>query len=336
MDALTFLDRIARAKPLPFYVLHGDESFLVRRVTLALRALILGPNDDGFGVSSHPGDKATWAAVMDDVKTLPMLAPRKLVVVDQADPFVTRERAKLEKYVSELPSGEVKGVLVLAVQSWPGNTKLAKMTPGANAIECKAPSSHTLPQWCVNWCASHHGKQLAAQAARLLVDLVGNEMGLLDAEMQKLAVYVGSAPKIDSRDVDQLVGRSRTESTWQLFDLIGQGRTAEALAYLSRLLDQGEEPMKLLGAFSSRLRSTAKAARLNAQGVPLKEAMSSAGIKPAGFTGTEQLMRHLGRRRLDRLYDWLLETDSGMKGGSALPPPVLLERLVVRLARARP
>jgi hypothetical protein len=46
-------------------------------------------------------------------------------------------------------------------------------------------------------------------------------------------------------------------------------------------------------------------------------------------------MRHLGRRRLDRLYDWLLETDQGMKGGSALPPPVLLERLVVRLARAR-
>src|SRR5207237_850540 len=119
MEALTFLDRIAKAKPLPFYVLHGDESFLVRQATLGLRSLILGPNDDGFGLSSHPGDKATWAAVMDDVKTLPMLAPRKLVVVEQADPFVSRERARLEKFVGELPSaGEVKGVLVLAVQTW--------------------------------------------------------------------------------------------------------------------------------------------------------------------------------------------------------------------------
>ena len=34
MDALTFLDRLDKAKPLPFYVLHGDESFLVRQALL--------------------------------------------------------------------------------------------------------------------------------------------------------------------------------------------------------------------------------------------------------------------------------------------------------------
>jgi DNA polymerase III subunit delta len=338
MDALTFLDRLSKAKPLPFYVLCGDETFLKRQVTLALRTLVLGPNDDGFGTSSHPGDKATWGAVMDDVQTLPMLSPRKLVVVEQADPFVTRERAKLEKYVSDLPAGEVRGVLVLDVQTWAANTKLAKATPDANTIACKAPPSHSLPQWCVNWCAAHHGKQLAAQAAKLLVDLVGAEMGLLDKEMEKLSVFVGSAPKIDSRDVDQLVGRSRTENTWEIFTLIGSGKTAEALAFLTRLLDQGEEPMKLLGAFSARLRRTAQAGRLSVQGVSLAEAMTRAGVPnfPAARQAEEQLIRHLGRRRLDRLYDWLLETDQGMKGGSALPPPVLLERLVVRLARARP
>ena len=335
MEALTFLDRLAKAKPLPFYVLFGDETFLKRQVTLALRTLVLGPGDDGFGVSTHPGDKATWGAVMDDVQTLPMLSPRKLVVVEQADPFVTRERGKLEKFVADLPSGEVRGVLVLDVQTWAANTKLAKATPDANTLVCKAPPSHSLPQWCVNWCAGKHGKQLAAQAAKLLVDLVGAEMGLLDAEMEKLAVYVGSAPKIDSRDVDQLVGRSRTESVWELFTLIGAGKTAEALAFLARQLDQGEEPMKLLGAFSSRLRKTAQVGRLMAQGVAPNDAMGRVGVPPFGRQAEEQLIRHLGRRRLDRLYDWLLETDGGMKGGSALPPPVLLERLVVRLARSR-
>jgi DNA polymerase-3 subunit delta len=300
---------------------------------------VLGPDDDGFGVSSHPGDKATWAAVMDDLQTLPMLAPRKLVVVEQADPFVSRERGRLEKLFPDLlkrTDGDVKGVLVLAVQTWAGTTKLAKMTPDANVIACKTPSSQMLPQWCANWCASEHGKQLAANAARLLVDLVGPEMGLLDMEMQKLAAFVGSAPKIDSRDVDQLVGRSRTESTWEIFNLISEGKVAESLAYLSRLLDQGEEPMKLLGAFSYRLRRTAQAARLHAQGVPLNEALTRAGVHnhPAARQSEEQLMRHLGRRRVDKLYDWLLETDSGLKGGSALPPPAQLERLVVRLARS--
>ena len=44
-------------------------------------------------------------------------------------------------------------------------------------------------------------------------------------------------------------------------------------------------------------------------------------------------MRHLGRRRLARLYEWLLEVDLGMKGGSQLPKELLLQRLVVRMAR---
>src|SRR4051812_21237515 len=126
MEALTFLDRLTKAKPLPLYVLHGDEPFLERRAVLGLRTLLFGPDDDGFGVSTHPGDKATWAAVMDDVQTLPMLAPRKLVIVEQADPFVSRERARLEKFVAGLPAtGEVKGVLVLCVhdaKTWAATT----------------------------------------------------------------------------------------------------------------------------------------------------------------------------------------------------------------------
>jgi hypothetical protein len=57
MDALTFLDGLAKAKALPFSVLHGDEERLVLQVTLGLRKLLLGPNDDGFGFSSHPGER---------------------------------------------------------------------------------------------------------------------------------------------------------------------------------------------------------------------------------------------------------------------------------------
>jgi DNA polymerase-3 subunit delta len=338
MEALTFLERLDKAKLQPFYVLCGDEAFLRRQALLGLRGLVLGPDDDGFGVSSHAGDKATWADVVDDLHTLPLLSQRRLVVVEQADPFVTRERARLEKFVADLPAGAaIRGVLVLDVQTWAGNTKLAKMTPDAMTVVCKAPQSSTLPQWCVNWCATRHGKGLSAQAARLLVDLVGTEMGLLDQELAKLAVYAGTAPKIDARDVDQLVGRSRTEKTWEIFDLIGAGKGAEALAFLDRLLEQGEEPIRLLGAFSMQLRRLAQAARLSVQGVPMQDALTRAGVPgfPAARQSAERQLRHLGRRRLDRLYDWLLETDQGLKGGSQLPPRTQLERLVVRLARTR-
>ncbi|MFO0841128.1 MAG: DNA polymerase III subunit delta [Gemmataceae bacterium] len=338
MDSLTFLDRLDKAKPQPVYVLHGDEEFLKRQAKLALRRLVLGATDDGFALASYEGDKAAWADVVGDLDTLPLLAPRRLVVVENADPFVSRERARLEKLFAERKEkSDPTGVLVLDVQAWAANTKLAKATPEAWSISCKAPATHQLPQWCVGWCARAHGKQLAAGAAKLLVDLVGNEMGLLDQEIEKLAVYVGAAPKVETRDVDVLVGRSRAENAWQLFDLVGQGKGGEALSFLQRLFDQGEEPMRLLGLCSAHLRKLAQASRLNAQGVPLHESLNRAGVPgfPAARQSAEQQMRHLGRRRLDRLYDWLLETDLGMKGGSQLPPTALLERLVLRLARTR-
>ncbi|MFM7150007.1 MAG: DNA polymerase III subunit delta [Gemmataceae bacterium] len=339
MDSLTFLQQRDKARPQPVFVLHGDEEFLKRQCSLAIRSVVLGPEDDGFGLSSYPGDKATWSQVIEDLQTLPFFGPRRLVIIESADPFVSRERQRLEKYFAEVKEKpDASGILVLDVQSWTATTKLAKMTPDAWLLTCKPPASQHLPQWCMQWCEKSHGKKLAPAAARLLVDHVGSEMGLLDSEMEKLAVYAGNNPQIDARDVDQLVGQSRSENTWQIFDLIGSGAVGEALSFLQRLIDQGEDPLRLLGAFSMQMRRLAQASRLKSQGVSLQESMNRAGIPnfPMARQAAEKQMRHLGMSRLDRLYDWLLEVDLGMKGGSQLPPATLLERLVIRLARSRP
>jgi DNA polymerase-3 subunit delta len=330
MDSLTFLERAPRTKPQPVYALHGDEDFLKRQVLQALRPVVLGPEADAFGLSAHAGDKATFAAVHDELVTLPFLSPRRLVVVENADPFVTRHRAALEKYAAEPVT---TGVLVLDVKSWPSNTRLAKLLAGDATITCKAPAAHKLAAWCVQWAATSQGKQLTTAAAELLVELVGVDMGLLDQEIAKLAIYVGAAPRIDAGDVDKLVGSSRQENTWKVFDAIGGGQVPEALALVARLLDQGDDPLRILGAFSLQLRRLVQAARLNQQGRSLAAALDEAGVPPFATRGAEHQLRHLGRRRLERLYDWLLEVDLGLKGGSELPPRTLLERLVVRLAR---
>ncbi len=332
MDCLTFLDRPERHKPQPIYVVHGDEAFLKRQVLTALRSAILGvQQDDTFGLSTFTGDKADFAAIHDELQTLPFVGSRRLVVVEDADPFVTNHRARLEKYVGE-PSSS--GVLVLDVKTWPANTRLAKLVPGDATIVCKSPPAFRLPDWCVRCAETSYGKKLSANAARLLVDLVGADMGQLDQELVKLAIYVGASNKIESEDVDKLVGSSRAENTWKIFDAIGSGQTGAALTILDRLFDQGEDAMRMLGAFSMQLRRLAQAARLNEQGQSISRAMEQVGIPPFAQKGCEQQLRHLGRRRAGRLYDWLLEVDLGLKGSSQLPPRTLLERLVVQLARS--
>src|SRR5262249_3438438 len=127
--------------------------------------------------------------------------------------------------------------------------------------------------------------------------------------------------------------RSRTEEIWKIFDAIGQGNVKESLVILTRLFDQGEEPIRLLGAFGYQLRRLAQALQLHQAGVPVLAALEKVGVMSFKVKNAEQQMRHLGRRRLEKLYDWLLQADMDVKGGSVLPPRTILERLVVRLAR---
>jgi DNA polymerase-3 subunit delta len=330
MDSLAFLERPSRGKLQPLYVVHGDEDFLKRQVLAALRGLVLAGDGDEFGLSRHEGDKATFAAIHDELAAVPFYSSRRLVLVENADPFVTRHRALLEKAVGRLPA---TGVLVLEVKSWPNTTRLAKLIDDAATIVCKAPAAYRLPAWCVQWCSSRYAKQLASPAAALLVDLVGADMGQLDQELCKLAIFVGARPAIDLAAVDQLVGRSRAETIWKILDAIGEGNASGALTILDRLLDQGEEPLRILGAFSMQLRRLAQATRLHQSGQPLARALEQAGVPPFGVKSGEVQLKHLGLRRINRVYEWLLEVDTGLKGGSPLPPRTLLERFVIRLAR---
>jgi len=330
MDSLQFLDRLAKLDPEPVYVLHSEEGFLKRQVMAALRDRVLGAGADKFGLSMHEGDKAEFAAVRGDLETLPFLSARRLVVVVNADPLVTRYREALEKYIAQ-PSSS--GVLVLDVASWPSNTRLARQISANATIVCKAPAAQRLPDWCIQRAETEQQKQLTAAAAGMLVDLVGAHLGLLDQQLAKLAVYVGDRKRIDVDDVDKMVGNSRAENMWKIFDAISAGSPAEALTILDRLFDQGEEPMRMLGAFSSQLRRLAGGYRLSEEGKPLPAALAEAGIPPFGLRSAEQQIRHLGRHRCEQLYDWLLEADLGLKGSSQLPPRTLMERLVVQLAR---
>jgi DNA polymerase-3 subunit delta len=330
MDGLAFLDRAGKSEPKPVYALYGDEGFLKRQVLAVLRELVLGKEADAFGLSTHEGDRTEFSVIRGELETLPFLSPRRLVVIQNADEFVSKHRAALEKYVAQPATS---GVLVLELRSWPSTTRLYKLVGADAAIACKALTPQQLSAWCVHQAQLAHGKQLAAPAARLLVELVGADMGQLDQELAKLAVYVGDVDRIESDDVDKLVGQSRAENMWSIFDAIGGGRTTDALAIIDRLFDQGQEPIGILGAFSWQLRKLAQAYRLNQQGQPLAVALQEVGLPPFRIKAAEQQLRHFGRRRAERLYDWLLEMDLGLKGSSQLPPKTLMERFVVQLAR---
>ena len=122
MHATDFLDDPAGQKAAPIIVVYGKERFLKFESIKKAVTMVLGPDNDGLGLVRLPGD-ADLKTVLDSLRTVSMWNPTQLVLVEDADDFVSEHRQKLEAY-AEKPAK--KSVLLLDVQSWPSNTKLAK------------------------------------------------------------------------------------------------------------------------------------------------------------------------------------------------------------------
>jgi DNA polymerase-3 subunit delta len=174
--------------------------------------------------------------------------------------------------------------------------------------------------------------------AGYLVELVGPHMGLLDQELAKLSSAAGAGPAITPELVDQYVGRSRAANLFAILSAIGDGQPAKALAIVSELFEEGEDPLAILGPLTGSLRRLAAVERgLKETGGMLGPAMDKAGVPtwPKARQDTERQVKHLGRRRLAELPQMLVDANLGLKGGNPLPPRVQIERLIVKLARPR-
>ncbi len=329
LDYLRSPEKIAR----PIYALFGDDAYLRRESLHAVVALAIGKGGDDLSVSRFAGDSTPLSAVLDEVRTLPFLAKARVAIVEEADKFVTAHRKELENY-AEKPASS--GILVLSVKSWPGTTKLAKLVEKSGlAIDCKSPSEKDLPRWIVGLAKVKEGVVLDEHAARMMVDLVGPEVGLLVMELGKLASYVGARKSISADDVAVMVDAGRVRAIWAALDAATTGRGDEALAILDSLLSANEPPQKMIAALASSLLKTHHAGMLRRSKKDAREACREAGIPPFAVENTIKQHAHLGPDRVSRLPRMLLRADLDMKGSSQLPPRVVLERLIVELASPR-
>ncbi len=326
MDALQFL---AENKPLrsvrPIYVLAGGDRYLKRLVLERLLGRLAGEDASDWSRSFYTGESENLAEVFSELQTPALWGPRRVIVVDDADGFVSRFRESLEK----LAGGSATAVLVLLVDKWASNTRLARALPGDAVIVCDPPKPRQLVPWFVARAENVHGKKISSDAAELLVELTGGDLGLLEQELAKLAVYVGSRDTITAQDVDDLVARNRVQTVWDILEAAGAGESYRALTILNQLLDRGQEPLAILAALSWQLRKVAQIARLLRQGWTEQQALPRVGLQPWQRERVLVLLRRLGRRAL-RLYDWLLQADSQLKSTN-LPPRLVLETLLVRL-----
>ena len=125
-------------------------------------------------------------------------------------------------------------------------------------------------------------------------------MGALDAELAKLAAFVGSRAEITPADVDALVGQNREEKVFAVTDAISVGETDKALAQWEQVwATDRAAPGRAIAGLAWGVRRLIEARRDLDKGVPV------AALARRMFTDTAVLQRRLKRLSIQHLEDQL-------------------------------
>ena len=333
-------------------VAAGDDRFLKQLVLTQLVAELMDDPDDATILS----DFVEWRDVADELSATSLFGgDLRVVVVRGADDFVKNNRPKLEDFVDRGAEDGSSGVLILDVGSWPSNTKLFKLVAKHGVtIECRPPfkgkksktvDTAKIARWLEARSKQTHGRTLAGGSAEQIIELAGSELGILEQELAKLALFVESDEKVEPQLVREVVGGWRQESTWELLDATLDGQASLALSRLDQLLMAGEAPHALFGAITWSLRRFAAAVRIiqqqEAQGmrVNMKQALEAAGFnrwQPGGLEKAEKQLRQIGRERGGELFRFLLAADLSLKGSHSTPERArwALEQMIFKLSNS--
>ena len=304
----------------PIVVVFGDEEYqksLVLQRTLdallppeADRMMALGTFD---GTQTEEQGGPSFAGVMDDLATLPFLAERRVVVIREADKFITAYRERMEKYLS---APAPTGTLVLECRSFPKTTRLYKVAVacGGQVHECKKLTGRALAGFVAEE-ARARGKRIDAAVAGRLCEMIGQDQGLLAGEVEKLCLYAADRPAITSQDVSELVGQSREEKIFRVMDTAGAGRLPEALALWHQVLTTDPAAVyKSVGGIAFVLRRWLDAQQLRAGGASIR-AIAPKLMMWGREREAETLLQRLPPRRLKGLLAAVAELDSQAKSG---------------------
>lgn len=307
----------------PAYLLAGEEPLLRDDALATIYEAVLAGGPDDFNLDRLTGETATPASLRDAVAALPMMAPRRLVVL--RDPEARRGSAKaltdaVAELVGELAAQDQTVLVVTAGKADKRARWVQAFSDPAASVDCQPPKAGRALTSFIRAEAKRQGLVLERGVAELLAERVGPQLLLLRQEIAKAALLAGGT-KIRLEDAEVSTGQVAEAPIWDLTDAIGEGRTADAVDLLSRMLDAGAPAPVVLGSLASHFRKL----------VRLRGGARVPG-PPFVVRKLERQARRYAPGRLMTCLEAIHHADTQLKGASTMRPEMALERLVLGLA----
>lgn len=342
--------------PGPLCVIHGPEAGLRQEaLEAALRGAARGadagaepPQTVTFGPPdpARPASLPSLAAVLDEVRTDSLFAPRKTVAVRGAGKLLAGKSAPAA-LLGYLRAARPGTLLVLEVEKFDARTALAKKLAAAGAL-VHCPRLYETP-WresavsigdYLKYLAGRRGLSLEPRAAARLLELAGGETAVLAAELGKLADYLGGRGRPATvADVEAVAVGGVPVADDVVLPTLG-GRAAAALRAAGRAFDRGLQDRGGKIAWNERTAALLLVSALWRAARRVEAAMLAGGrpqgrMPPKLARALEAAAARWSAPAMEDAYRSALAAEMELKSSSGRAPREVVEELILGLSGAR-
>jgi DNA polymerase III delta subunit len=328
-------ERLARGKPVPAILLLGTDPYLRDLFRNQIIETCVPEGALEWAVQRFSAAGGGWNYVFDRAEMMPMLSPRQVVIVEDAESIERLGEKSREKILGALAnyleSPAPYTVLVFEARDLDGRQRFHKLLAEKALIVQLTIGDESAAMLAMEM-ARGLKIELERDAAELLAEITNREPAQIRVEMEKLAAYAHGRNRVTTADVRAVVVAARKNEVWDLADMLASHNRAAALEFFENLLREGEQPAAMIGALGWMFRKLIEARDLP-QNLGGYQAAGRLQMNPKS---AEAAIRNAHRIPKSELVAGLLalaEADSQLK--SAKPDPrALMEFLIARLTPA--
>ncbi len=253
----------------PLYLLVGPDD--TGRMALAAEFLELVEADlRPFNVDRLYGGETSAAEVVDAARTLPMMVPRRVVLLVHAERLLNPKKDPKKDVETDLQFLEdyFKApldtcCLVLVADSIDKRRSLTRqLLSKATLVECSGPGDVVEAAKWVKERVAKEGMAIDARAARQVADRIWPDVSRLRSDVERLILYAAGNKAITETDVQEIVAPATTPADWGVTNAIERGSARDALRELSLMMDNGTVPYLILGQLAWFVRTKVPAPKV--------------------------------------------------------------------------
>ena len=295
----------------------GEEPYYPEMVCQAILDNCLQDWEKDFNETVCYGGEVTAETVITAARRFPMMAERQLVVVKEAQQMKTLE--DLSIYCQEPLDSTVLVILLHGASADKRRALYKSVLKTGVVVESPALKDYEMPDWIQEYYSSK-GLNIHPEAARLLAESAGTDLGKIAVETEKLLKNLPEGCKdVSVEDIEKNVGVSRQFSVFELTKCLSYRQSAQALKIAAHM---GQAPRFALPMVTAPLfthfNRILKYHALLEKGRPQPaEAAKVLGVNPYFLKEYDTAVRNYPRGRTVQIIGLLADYDYKGKGGEA-------------------